>query len=305
MAAKKKKHAWEWQNIAKNYCQLIIPNRPSLGDCENYGILIKKSLKRKKNPKIMVMGSTPELRAILLQYEILNGAETYCVDLNPGMYQAMTDFLARSGKYKEKYVKASWLKTGLPSNYFDLVVGDEVICNLITDMHNDLFEEISRVLKKGGAWITRLDSYLPKNKNDRVDKILIDLAKNINQGKYSLQYAVNILYIKMFYCATANTGNPKNSMSGHYVAAKEEYERTLKKHKLSKTISALLDLYKESFVKLGGDYCWYLISEKSGEKELENYFRIREKLYADDYATAENSPIYYLEKIGRDRLLTK
>lgn len=291
----KKRHAWQWQEISKNYCKFIVPNRPSLGDCENYGQLIAKALRNKKNPKIMVMGSTPELRSILLQYEIFNKAEVYCVDLNYGMYQSMTDFMAHSAKFNEKHKKASWIDTKLPDKQFDLVVGDEVICNVDNKLHQELFKEINRVLKKDGVWITRNDVFLPENEKDDVRSILIDLAEKIDSGKYNLHFAINILYIKMFYRANEDY-NPDNTMIGHYQIAKKEYVKSLKNHKYGKIISALMLMYKENFVALGGDYHWYVLSEKESEEELKPYFKLEKKVYSSDYCTAKNSPIYFLRK---------
>jgi len=184
----------------------------------------------------------------------------------------------------------------MPDKYFDLVVGDEVICNIDNKMHHDLFKEVSRVLKKNGVWITRSNAYLPKNKKDTVHDILLDLAENIDKGRYSLHFAVNLLYIKMFYRADEVNHNPDNTMLEHYELARKEYNKSFKNHKYGKLIPALLSVYKDNFVALVGDYHWYLISEKETEEELKPYFKVENKVYANDYCTVENSPIYLLKK---------
>jgi len=105
-----------WQKITRDYCKFVIPDRPSFDDTRNYAIAINQVLKNKKEPKILVMGSTPEIRRFLFTYTCLFKAQVYCVDFSPNMYQSMTDFINKA-ELKEKYIKANWLKTGLKDNF--------------------------------------------------------------------------------------------------------------------------------------------------------------------------------------------
>lgn len=284
-----------WKNISKIYCKLLIPNRPSQDDCRNYGLLIKKVLKNKNRPKIIVMGSTPELRRILYTYTFLQKAEVFCVDVSPDMYKAMTDFLMKAD-FKEKYFKQSWLNTKFPDKTFDLIVGDEVICNIDKKKHNNLFKEIKRILKDDGAWITRHNFYTEDVKKTNVKKILIGLAEKIDKGEYCFQKAVNTLYIKIYFYKSCDNSF-KNSILSHLKIIRSEYNKSLKNHKLSKIIKELINIYKNDFVNFGGDYRWYVLSEKVSEKELRDYFIIKEKVYSKDYPTVKFSPIYLLKKI--------
>jgi len=40
-----------WQQMSRDYCKLVVPNRPSHDDCQNYGLLINQALKTKRNPE--------------------------------------------------------------------------------------------------------------------------------------------------------------------------------------------------------------------------------------------------------------
>lgn len=290
-----KKEGHAWQEVSRNYSKFIVPNRPSQEDCENYGQFIAKTLKGKKSPKIMVMGSTPELRSILLQYEILNKAEVYCVDLNYSMYQAMTDFMAQSNLYNEKYVKASWLDTKLPDKYFDLVVGDEVVCNIDSAKHQNLFEEISRVLKKNGVWITKIEAFFPGDGKKGEREALVDIARKVDIGRYSLHFATLALYAEI-YCSFGKDKNLANTMKNVYKALEKEFNQNLKKHKYGKIIKELLRLFKENWVVIAGDYRWYFLSKQETEKELQTHFHIEEMVCSSDNYTVENSPIYLLRR---------
>lgn len=283
-----------WETISKDYSKLIIPNRPSHDDCRIYGVLTREALRSRKQPKIMIMGATPELRRVLYTAEFLQKAEVFCVDVNPVMYKAMNNFLMK-GHFNERFKKQSWLDTKFDDKFFDLVIGDEVICNISPDKHQDLFKEISQILKDNGHWITRHNLYTEKVKKTSVGEIFAEISEKIEKGEYDFQLAINILYSKIFYyMAWKNPG--LNSMAGHLKIMKQEYEKNLKKHKFSRIIRELINLYQENFVSLSGNYRWHVLSEKESEKELKEYFVIQEKMRAGDYPTVEYSPIYLLKK---------
>lgn len=295
MTQNNKKKIATWEKVARDYYQILVPNRPSQDDCRNYGLLIAKALKNKKDAKIMIMGATPELRRVLYTYEALNGAEVFCVDLNPAMYKAMTTFLSRSDHYQEKYIKNSWLKTEFPDQYFDLIVGDEVICNLDDQLHLKLFQEMSRILKNGGIWIIRHNVYLPEDSKLTTRQILINLAEKIQEGEYCFQLAMNIMYLRMFYYGSA-TRKFKNTMASHLIVMRKEYAKSLKNHKYNKIIKELLGLFEQNLIPMAGDYKWYILSEKESEKELEKFFSLENKVYSSDHLFAKNGPIYVLKK---------
>ncbi len=283
-----------WENISKDYSKLLIPNRPSQDDCRNYGLLINKVLKKKNNAKIMVMGATPELRRILYTYEFLQQGEVFCVDVSSEMYKAMSDFLMKAD-FKEKFLKRSWLDTKFKNETFDLIVGDEVICNINKKEHNNLFQEIGRILKDSGVWITRHNFYTEQVKKINVKKILLNLARKIYIGEYCFQQAANILYPDLFYYESCvNQGN--NSTISHLKIMEHEYRRSFKNHKFNQIIKELIAFYERNIVSMCGDYKWYVLSEKESEQELKNYFIIKEKVYAQDYPSVKCSSIYLLKK---------
>ncbi len=284
-----------WQKISREYSKLLVPNRPSLDECQNYGELIANFLKGQKNTKIMIMGATPELRRILYTYEILNNAKAYCVDINPAMYRAMTEFLARADGLREEFKKGSWLANGFPDQYFDLVLGDEVICNVASTKHKKLFSEVSRVLKNQGAWITRHNFYLPETKKTSIKQILLELAKRIDSGEYCFQLAANLLFIKIFY-QTSTDKNFKNSVQSHVMVLRDENKKSFQNHKYSRIIYELLDFYEDVFLPMCGDYQWYVLSKKESEKELREHFEIQDRVYAKDQSMTKHCPIYVLKK---------
>ncbi len=290
-----------WGKVATEYAQFLVPNVPSEDTTKNYGILIAQVLKNKKRPKVMIMGATPELRRILYTYKALQGAEVFCCDTNHAMYQAMTNFLARGKHAREKYVRASWLNTGFPDQYFDLITGDEVICNVEAKLHNKLFGEISRILKKDGAWVTRHNVYLAEDQKTSVARILTALAAKIYAGEYDFQLAMNVLYLEIFYHLSA-IQEKSGTIKDHLKIMRQVYCKSLQKNRYSRIIIELINLYEDNFVPIAGDYPWYFLSAKASEEEIKKVFVVKKKVYACDHPSAQNGPIYILlKKYGSKR----
>lgn len=285
-----------WGEISQGYSKLVIPNRPSSDDCANYGVLIHSVLKKIKKSKIMVMGSTPELRSILYTYTFRQKAQIFTTDLSSDMNQAMREFMVPSAtqELKEKFFCGSWLKTNFPDNFFDLVVGDEVVCNISVDQHQDLFYEINRILKKNAHWIMRHNFYLAKNKKQSLKNIILGIVNGINQGRYTFQYGINILYLLLFYRLIINQPQRRVNLNDEIRVAKEILtgQMTLKQRQ---TLKELIRLFEHYFGKYK-DYYWYVLSRPDSLNELTTYFDFKKELYARDYLTARHSPIWLLQK---------
>lgn len=285
----------EWEAISKVYNRLTPPDRPSLEVVRNTGKLIAKYFKNRKHPlNILVMGSTTETRRILYNYEFLYGDKITCIDANPDMYRATSELLVREGTTKEKFVSGSWLDTKLSSNSFDFVFGDEVICNIPLDLHDKLFTEISRVMKKDGLWITRHNFWQEKTQR-KVATILTDLAKQIIEDGVAFQEIINILFIEMFYHKSVVS---HNSVKKHLEVIKKEvgvgYKNINEKYR--DVVKKIVKLYESGLAPVMGDYKWYMLDKKESDKEIIQYFKILDVVIAKDFPTEKNSPIYVLKK---------
>jgi|GEM_PF-5899337 len=285
-----------WGEISRGYSKLVIPNRPSAGDCANYSTLIHSVLKNIKRPKIMIMGSTPELRSILYTYTFRQGAQIFTTDLSPDMNQAMREFVvpATTTELKEGFLHGSWLKTNFPDNSFDLVVGDEVICNISADEHQNLFSEISRILKKGGHWITRHNFYLAKNKKQSPKSIILGIVNGINQGRYTFQYGINILYLLLFYRLIINQSQHRVNLNDEVRVARSILAGPMTKEQ-RQTLKELIRLFECYFGRYK-NYYWYVLSRQDSLDELKTHFDLKKELYAKDYLTARCSPVCLLQK---------
>lgn len=142
---------WTWdENTWYRFWKTVEPPwRPSKGEIRFYEKIIKKVLKNNKNPKALVLGSTPEIRDLLAEYPKI---EVTVIDLNQSVYRAWTRLMKRKNP-REKLIRADWLKMPLPSNYFDLVFGHCCFANIEIKKHDLFYRNIKRILKKNGCAI--------------------------------------------------------------------------------------------------------------------------------------------------------
>jgi len=125
------------------------PWRPSRGEINLYEKIIKKVMRKNKNPKALVLGSTSEIRDLLAKYKNI---ETTVIDLNLPVHRAVSRLMKRKN-LRERLVVADWLKMPLPSCYFDLVFGHGNFENIKIKKHDLFYQNISQVLKKDGLTI--------------------------------------------------------------------------------------------------------------------------------------------------------
>lgn len=140
-----KKLPWN-KRLAKDWKNYPAPVRPGL-EMAIYEKIIRKVLAGNKNPRILILGSTPEFRDLLLKYKIT----PICCDVNPEVYKALKVLMERSGK--ELFVESDWLDLD-DAHRFDLIMGHNVI-NMIPINKQGLFiKNIADNLKPDGIFAT-------------------------------------------------------------------------------------------------------------------------------------------------------
>ncbi len=285
----------KWRKVAQIYTRALPPNRPSSDDCLIYAKNIARILKNKKAAKVLLMGSSPRIRDILRDLSLNKEIRVFCLDLTPEMYQAMTSLVYVKNP-KEKFVKGNWLQIPFEKNYFDLVIGDEVICNVENKRHDQLFAEVRRILKDSGFWLTRHNFFTPAIIKFNLPLFLLKQTKATLRGEITGQQVGNNISIlsmyRLFYKEKENKPIKLNNMFKYYNKVKEEAIKIAKpeeKIMIEKTyrnfISAFYDMKTVQ---------WSGLSKQESEKELNKHFRILRRGYSNDYISAKFSPIYLL-----------
>ncbi|MCD4761315.1 class I SAM-dependent methyltransferase [bacterium] len=134
-----------------------------------------------KEPSVLVLGSTPELR----DYALSQGAKLSILDQNEEVMKNMTSIMKYKDSKNEKKVIGNWLEMPFENNNFDLVWGDGITNNVLFKEHSKLFTEIVRILKSNGHLLLRDDFIDPKeDKLSIMDSI--EWAHKNKMHKYDL-----------------------------------------------------------------------------------------------------------------------
>ncbi len=145
-----------WLKFVSRWEKITSPGRPSYKEIKIYEAFLKSVLK-KRDSNVLVIGATPEIRDMLAKYDV----EVTLIDINHEMILAMSHLMKKKNN-KENWLKANWLHAPLAKNYFNAVIGDFVIGNLSPENHEKFLKNVSEWLKKDGIFVTRCEGY-PKD----------------------------------------------------------------------------------------------------------------------------------------------
>jgi len=138
-----------WKDIARKWQSYTPPVKPSKAELYFYEQKIKKLTQKQKNLKALVLGATPEFRGLLAKYKI----DTTILDNNKISVQAMTSLIKKKNP-KEKVKIGNWFKIPLKPKTFDLVLSDTAQDNIKYKDFPKFFENIHKVIKPTGFWLS-------------------------------------------------------------------------------------------------------------------------------------------------------
>jgi len=195
------------KEYAKFWKMLPVLVRPSEAEIEFWEKAVKNILKKNRNPKTLVLGTTPEIRDLLAKYKI----ETICLDINPFMVKAMTLVMNKKNP-KEKIVIGDWLKMPFGENSFDLVLSDSAQDNILLKAFDKFFRNVFKVLKPNGFWLMGASHFTSHTDGISLDKYIEiyrktpKIFKDINQKLY---WFVKVSCHKDFYNSEKKLGSWK------------------------------------------------------------------------------------------------
>jgi len=249
-----------------------------------YRTWLKRAIKNKKEPKVLILGATPELRDLCLGLELA----TFSADISWDVIDAMTKVMRTQGNEKEIIINTNWLDLDkyLKANLFDVVMGDISISNLRAEEQKRLLGIIYKLLRKNGYFISRCDIFLPNKKRKSFEEIYSDyLSRKTNWLGFIVEYCWYGPKRGEIYNAKSGFTDFKKMFSYFFCELKE------KKPKLRDN-----DLEKfENLISHGKNVIHVVFPKEIFEKMLKKYFRIVtiEKI---KYTFSEFHPIYILKK---------
>ncbi len=116
--------------------------------------------------KILVLGSTPELRDLALKYN----CQLITVDLSQEMIAKLTPLMKYNPAGQEKIYYANWLQMPLTGQSIDIILGDGVYANAYYENWSCFSQELKRVLKKDGRIIVREIEIDPSRERKTVEQ---------------------------------------------------------------------------------------------------------------------------------------
>jgi hypothetical protein len=136
-----------WEADAVRYHSIGSPWRPSAGDAAVYRRLAGAGL----GGRVLLLGVTPELRDAVAEA----GGRSVVVDISGAMYAAATSMLRRADPKDETWLQADWCDPSVPTDGFDLAIGDNFFWAVSVCKQHELGERLHAALKPGCLLVTR------------------------------------------------------------------------------------------------------------------------------------------------------
>jgi hypothetical protein len=264
------KEIWDI-NIAKVWKLLTPPGKPSKSELAVFEGYVKR-LKRTKNAKILILGSTPELRDLSLKH----GIKPIVIDYHPENFYHLKKLMKYMGE--ERLINSDWRKINLSGKY-DLIMGDIAFNMVPLRDWPKMFKGLSDVMKKECLVVHRMWMRIP-GKFETWDEVAESHRKRKHIGiMRSLIYPL----VQNFY---------------------DDKKRVV--HYSQVIVPGVKRMYEHGFLDKK-DYevvykCWHPYkmpnspeTRRRTEHVLRRYFKIKDIKYGRDWFR-EFCPIYILSK---------
>ena len=270
-----------WKEYIKNWEIYAYPGRPSEGDIA----ILKKWLKKINAKRVLVFGSTPELRDLLFEL----GCETYVIDLQMEMIEGMKQYMKHPND-KENIINADWLDAPLQDDFFDAILGDLILVNIPLPKQPQLFKQIIRMLKKDGYFMPKI-LYQPDNwpgcdslKTEGDSLLGINKIASLpyNRNRYE-ELLVYLMYQVYDYEKKIYDGMKLQTLIEKYYKDGKLSEEVDEKAK--KLFDMLFRMWGKPLNKL-----WYSQVRKEKIEWISKFFVIEEEKCASGYLFAEHFP---------------
>jgi SAM-dependent methyltransferase len=142
---------------------------PRAYELKNYKFYLARSLKNKKNPFVLVLGATPELRDLAIKL----GAFCVAADVSANNLEKLTGVMKFKNSDKNLFIKSDWLKLReiFKPRIFDAVLADASLNNFPAEKHEQIFKDVNSLLKPGGRFLAKNLVYLPEKAKDGLAEI--------------------------------------------------------------------------------------------------------------------------------------
>lgn len=254
-----------WDGNAKNWQASGSPWRPSNDDIQLY----QKLAGNKLRGKVLILGSTPELRDLASRYS----AQPVLVDICSSMIIKMSTLLKEANPLNEVWVKSDWYEAPLSENSFDLALGDMPWWVVSVQGQEKLRDKIASILKPSGLLITRVRLRDPLRINEDGGKVIGRYLREFDQDHEKYHVAGNKM-VSHLHDITAD------------IAGKRISRTKTKELILAAAASAVIPLHKKFLIEfserlLSAD--WTSQTRDEIMSVITRKFNIKNETHANDY----------------------
>ena len=277
-------HRSYWDDKSLFWKYGTMPNRPSSGDIQRYRYFLDHA---KRYNKILLLGSTPELRDLLA--ERYDTSKIFLMDSSFPMILAMTRETKRVNPKKEIWIKSLWEEPNLPSEFFDIVIGDLVLQQFPPYKEEKFLQQISNFLVPHGTFIMRCRILDEDIRKMLFNEVAAEVIRNSNHADVECMAAT--LFWKV-YDAFSNLKTREIDLK----KAINTLKNIQKNYLQHPAIDCALNKLQTSRKRFPFQWRWASPNRDTLTHMLSKYFLIRNKNTSDDYMDAKLYPIFFLEK---------
>ncbi len=261
-----------WKAIADGWARLGDGNHPSPYAIKMYERFLLESLASIAEPRVLLLGATPELRDMFAKHPELG---VTLLDLNREMIGAMTSLMKTKATLHEEHVVGNWVDPKFPDNHFHAILGDQVNMNVPFTAHKNFYENMRRILAPSGAYISRLSSRFPNTILYNPDQLVSHFSE-VPLSKASVTEFLNKL---MFFSSEES------------VATTDRMYTLLEKYGANANIRA----YTEEFLRiLPRGKSWHIGRWEEERKIILNYFEMI-NLVPDPTYVADSTYVFHFK----------
>ena len=156
--------------LRKEWEKIKFPVKPAQGHLALYEKIITKTCSLSENPKVVFLGSNPDIRDLCLKHNC--NVTTTCKDETT---LSITSMLMKHKNHpREKKIVVEWKKLPLRDHSYDLVLADVAFAMSPLEDYKPMLKEIKRILKPNGFCAIRKGSiaedYKQQNTKELIEK---------------------------------------------------------------------------------------------------------------------------------------
>lgn len=289
----KLKEIAKWDRLAETWSLSAPPAVPSKEEIQIFQKCLLK-YKTTEEFRVVILGSTKELRKIFVTNQDMSSAIVYCVDWSKRMYISNTE-IGQITNPNEHFLCEDWQKFDLAGDYADVIIGDKSIDNVPYPLWERLFEHLNSILRPGGSIVLHLGLTTDQFAGISFEGSLYKWAFEVDSGKVDLETAASGVWEDCL------TGSAYIVGSDPHICSLSKYASQMNELKAKLptiTNKTVISLFQKLEYFFGSSFTdeWTAYTLVEVQEALSPLFKLKEIYYSQDYEASPSSPIIELIK---------